>query len=343
MRAIVWPLAEVIGRENDEARREQLHVALGGPRTAAATGCRWMAHSRRPRPHGVRTDVEPHRGPSTLARMPTITVNDTRLYYEDTGGPGEPVVFSHGLLWNTTLFAPQVAALSDRYRCIAYDHRGQGRSADDARQVIDMDLLTADAVALIRALDIGPVHFCGLSMGGFIGMRLAARHPELVRSLILCETSAGPEPAENAPRYKRMNLVARWLGPRVVIPAVMPILFGKTSLTDPTREAQRREWKRQLNKNRRSIWRAVNGVILREPVAGELPKIVAPTLVIVGAEDVATTPAKAQQIAALIPRSSLAIVEAAGHSSTVEQPEAVNAQIERFLAGVAADAARRAA
>lgn len=277
--------------------------------------------------------------------MPTITVNDTTLYYEDTGGPGEPLVFSHGLLWNTTLFAPQVAALKDRYRCISYDHRGQGQSADDARQVIDMDLLTADAVVLIEALDLGPVHFCGLSMGGFIGMRLAARHPALVRSLILCETSAGPEPAENAPRYKRLNVVARWLGPRVVIPAVMPILFGKTSLTDPKREAQRAEWKRQLNRNRRSIWRAVNGVILREPVAGELPRIVAPTLVIVGAEDVATVPAKARQISELIPRSRLAILEAAGHSSTVEQPEAVNAQIERFLESVAtgsADAAQAA-
>ena len=271
--------------------------------------------------------------------MPTITVNDTTLYYEDTGGPGEPIVFSHGLLWNTALFAPQVTALKDRYRCISYDHRGQGQSADDARRVIDMDLLTADAVALIKALDLGPVHFCGLSMGGFIGMRLAARHPELVRSLILCETSAGPEPAENAPRYRRLNFVARWLGPRVVIPAVMPILFGKTSLTDPAREAQRGEWKRQLNRNRRSVWRAVNGVIERAPVLDELPKIVAPTLVIVGTEDVATVPAKALQISELIPRSRLAILEGAGHSSTVEQPEAVNAQIERFLESVAVGSA----
>jgi len=275
--------------------------------------------------------------------MPTITIDDTTLYYEDTGGPGEPIVFSHGLLWNTTLFAPQVAALKDRYRCISYDHRGQGQSADDRRKVIDMDLLTADAVGLIHALGLGAVHFCGLSMGGFVGMRLAARHPTLVRSLILCETSAGPEPAENAPRYKRLNLAARWLGPRVVMPAVMPILFGRTSLTDPAREAQRREWKRQLNRNRRSIWRAVNGVILRDPVERELPGIVAPTLVIVGNEDVATVPAKAQQIASLIPGATLCVLEGAGHSSTVEQPEAVNARIGRFLNGLAAGAAERAA
>lgn len=276
--------------------------------------------------------------------MPRITVNQTELYYEDTGGPGEPIVFSHGLLWNTTLFAPQVAAFRDRYRCISYDHRGQGQSADDAREVIDMDLLTADAVALIEALDLGPVHFCGLSMGGFVGMRLAARHPALVRTLILCDTSAEAEPAENAPKYKRLNWVARWLGPRVVIPAVMPILFGKTTMTHPVRAAQRRAWKRELGKNRRSIWRAVNGVILREPVVDELEKILVPTLVIVGNEDVATVPAKAQLIAGRIDGpTTLAVVNIAGHSATVENPAGVNARIEEFFERLPEDLAMAAA
>ena len=266
--------------------------------------------------------------------MPKIKVNDTELHYEDTGGPNEAILFSHGLLWNTALFAPQMAALKNRYRCIAYDHRGQGQSADDARKVIDMDLLTEDAVALIKALDLGVVHFCGLSMGGFVGMRLAARHPELVRSLILCETSPDPEPPENAPKYVRMNLVARWLGPRVVVPKVMPILFGKTSLSDPARSADRQEWLAQLNKNRRSIWRAVNGVIRRDAIAPELPNIRAPTLVIVGEEDVATVPSKAVRIVAGIANAKLVVIPKAGHSSTVEQPAAVTAAIERFLEGI---------
>lgn len=268
--------------------------------------------------------------------MPDIRVNGTTLHVQDTGGPGEPIVFSHGLLWNTSLFAPQMAAFRDRYRCIAYDHRGQGRSADDQRKVIDMDLLTDDAAALIDALALGRVHFCGLSMGGFVGMRLAARHSQRVRSLMLCDTSAEPEPPENAPKYKRMNVAARWLGPRIVMPQVMPILFGKTALTDPARAAERREWQAQLNANRRSIWRAVNGVILREPVLAELPNITAPTLVLVGEEDVATVPAKAQRIAAGIPNARLVIVPKAGHSSTVENSAAVNAAIGAFLEGVSA-------
>ena len=270
--------------------------------------------------------------------MPHLRVNGTTLHVEDTGGPGETIVFSHGLLWNTTLFAPQMAALRDRFRCVAYDHRGQGRSADDKRHTVDIDLLTADAVALIETLNLGRVHFCGLSMGGFVGMRLAARHPHLLRSLILCDTSADPEPPESVPKYKRMNWAARWLGPRWVMPQVMPILFGKTALADPARAADRRAWQAQLNANRRSIWRAVNGVLYRDPILTELPRITAPTLVIVGEEDVATVPAKAHRIASAIPDARLVVIPQAGHSATVEQPAAVNAAIGRFL-GEAAGAA----
>ena len=57
--------------------------------------------------------------------MATVQVNGTTLYYEDTGGDGPPIVFSHGLLWNTNLFASQIAVLKKRFRCVAYDHRGE--------------------------------------------------------------------------------------------------------------------------------------------------------------------------------------------------------------------------
>lgn len=263
--------------------------------------------------------------------MARITVNGVELFYEDTGGSGEPILFSHGLLWNTSLFAPQVAALQGRYRCIAYDHRGQGQSADGQGSEIGMDLLTDDAVALIAALGLEKVHFCGLSMGGFVGMRLAARFPHLVHALILCETSADAEPAENVPKYKKLNFVARWLGLRFVSAKVLPILFGQTSLTDARRAAEKAAWKMQLEGNRRSIWRAVSGVINRSAVIDELPRIAAPTLVIVGDEDVATTPAKAERIARAIPDARLVRIAKAGHSSTVEQPQAVNAAILDFL------------
>lgn len=263
--------------------------------------------------------------------MPMLSVNGTELYYEDTGGTGEAVVFSHGLLWSTRLYDPQVEALRSRYRCIAYDHRGQGRSAVPPDDIIDMETVYADAVALIEKLGVGPCHFVGLSMGGFVGMRIAARRPDLLRSLVLLETSADPEPVENAPKYKRLNLVARYLGLRLVASPVMKIMFGRSFLTDPGRAPERALWRSRLVENRRDIWRAVNGVIYRKGVAEELGRIRTPTLIAVGEEDVATVPAKAERLHSLIPGSKLVRLPRGGHSSTVEEPALVNALLAPFL------------
>ncbi|ATB40000.1 alpha/beta hydrolase fold having protein [Cystobacter fuscus] len=263
--------------------------------------------------------------------MPWLDVNGTRLYYEDTGGPGAPLVFSHGLLWSGRMFDKQVAALRDRYRCITYDHRGQGQSDVWRVDTVDMETVYADGVALIEKLGVGPCHFAGLSMGGFVGMRLAVRRPELLRSLILMETSADPEPAENVPRYKALNFVARWFGMRWVADRVMPIMFGRTFLEDSARAAERAEWRRRLMANRRDIWRAVNGVVRRRGVYEELSRIRTPTLVVVGAEDTATVPAKAERIHAAIAGSRLVKLPRGGHSSSIEEPALLNAALEEFL------------
>jgi pimeloyl-ACP methyl ester carboxylesterase len=264
--------------------------------------------------------------------MATIEINDTSLYYEDTGpgSSGETVAFSHGLLWNTTLFDAQIAALRGRYRCIAWDHRGQGRSAQETRHCIDMELVWKDAVALLEKLAVGPVHFCGLSMGGFVGLRMAARRPDLLRSLMLLETSADPEPPENAPRYRALSAVTRYLGTGLVMGKVAPIMLGKSFLADPARAAERERAKATMSA-RKDIWRAVNGVIDRAGVYDELGRIGAPTLIVVGDEDVATVPAKAERMHAAIRGSKLIRIAGAGHSSTVERPSAVNAALEEFL------------
>lgn len=165
-----------------------------------------------------------------------------------------------------------------------------------------------------------------------MGMRLAARRPELLRSLILLGTSADPEPAENVPRYNRLNFVARWLGLRFVATPVMRIMFGQTFLTDPNRIAQREEWKKHLIANHRiGISRAVKGVIDRQGVYDEINKITIPTLIMDGEEDVATVPGKAERIQAKIAGSRLVKIPRAGHSSTIEEPEAVNTAIKAFL------------
>ncbi|WP_404366848.1 alpha/beta fold hydrolase [Corallococcus coralloides] len=274
--------------------------------------------------------------------MPMRSVNGTRLYYEDTGGAGDVVLFSHGLLWSTRLFDPQVEALRGRFRCISYDHRGQGQSDVPPESAIDVETVYADAVALIESLGVAPVHFVGLSMGGFVGMRLAARRPDLLRSLVLLETSADPEPLANVPRYTALNLVARYVGLGPVAGPVMRIMFGTSFLTDPGRAEERALWRTRLTGNRRDIYRAVNGVIQRKPVAEELPRIRTPTLVIVGEEDRATVPSKSERIHSLIPGSKLVRLSRGGHSSSVEEPALVNAELAPFLTQHASNQAAHA-
>ena len=162
-----------------------------------------------------------------------------------------------------------------------------------------------------------------------MGMRLAARRPELLRSLILLGTTADAEPKENIPRYNRLNFIARWFGMRLVAAPVMRILFGQSFLADPNRAALREEWKKHLIANHRiGITRAVKSVIDRQGVYDEIDKIITPALIIVGEEDVATVPAKAERIHARIAGSRLVRVPRAGHSSTIEEPEAVNRAIK---------------
>lgn len=266
--------------------------------------------------------------------MPSQHIYGAALHYDTTGAGPETLVFSHGLLMNGEMFRAQIDALSRTYRCIAYDHLGQGRS-EVTRAGYDMDSLARDAVALIRELGAAPCHFAGLSMGGFVGLRLAIHHPELLRSLILLDTSADPEPEANRGPYRRLALVGRWLGFRPVVDRVMKIMFGRTFLTDPARQAERERWRRHLlGLDRVGTARAAHGVIDREGVYDQLGRIAVPTLILVGDEDVATVPAKAERMQQAIAGSKLVIIPGAGHSSSIEQPERVTAAIREFLAAL---------
>jgi 3-oxoadipate enol-lactonase len=258
----------------------------------------------------------------------------TNIWLDDTGSDKPVVLFSHGLLFDGDMFAAQAKALAADFRVVRYDHRGQGRSDESTLRSIDMGTLTADAIELIEALKLGPVHFVGLSMGGFVGLRIAARRPELIRSLVLLDTSADPEPQENIGQYRAMNGFVKLFGTRLLAGKVMRILYGKTFLSDPKRAEERERCRERLLALRPSIWRAVNGVIERETVLAELSQINCPTLVLVGEEDVATVPAKSERIVARIPGAKMHLIPRAGHSSTIEEPESVNARIREFLAAV---------
>ncbi len=262
--------------------------------------------------------------------MPYLSLPSLNIYYEEFGAGPKTLVFSHGLLWSHRMFEAQVAELSKSYRVISYDHRGQGKS--DLKGPYDMDTIAADAAGLIQNLVSGPVHFIGLSMGGFVGLRLAARHPELIQSLVLLETSANAEPLENLPQYKLLNGIVRWIG---IIPPiankVMKIMFAHSWLQNSANRDSIRRWKNELSSNKKTITGPVEGVIYRKGVEEELGNISCPTLVIVGDEDVATTPEKAAFIHKGIRGSKLEIIPGAGHSSCIEKPQEVNRLLKEWL------------
>jgi len=110
-------------------------------------------------------------------------------------------------------------------------------------------------------------------------------------------------------------------------------MLARSTLTDPSRRADIAGWQ-AIMARRRDIWRAVHGVIDRAGVQDELARITAPTLVVVGEEDVATVPAKAEAITAAIAGARLIRIPRAGHSSSVEQPEAVTGALASFLASL---------
>lgn len=260
--------------------------------------------------------------------MANIQVKDVQIFYTDSGIGNETLVFSHGLLFNVHLFDHQVEALKDQYRCIAYDHPGQGKSSMP-RKDFDMEDLYEYAAGFIETLNTGPVHFIGLSMGGFVAMRLAARRPDLIKSIILLDTSADTEP--NTFKYSLLNNIVRFFSPKPVAGTILGIMFGKTFLADASRSAERDKWKQHLLQLPKNITRSVNAVIKRTGILEELRNIKCPVLVVCGAEDVATVPEKSYRIHNEIPGSMLMIVPQAGHSSSIEQPDIITEAIRDFI------------
>ncbi|MCS7297736.1 MAG: alpha/beta fold hydrolase [Bacteroidia bacterium] len=265
--------------------------------------------------------------------MAFIQVNGVNLYYEISGEGTETILFSHGLLLNAHLYDAQVAYFSPRYRCIVYEHRNHGRSSDSPHS-FDIETLYADAVELIEKLGIAPCHFVGLSMGGFVGMRIAARRPDLLRSCVLLNTSADIEP--RAFRFGLLNLIAKIFGLRPVVDTVIELMFGKSFLNDPSKAKLRLAWREHVLNNRRSITQAVRAVLQRQRILEELSQISIPVLIIAGEEDLATPPHESEKIREKIPHALYYCLPHVGHLSTIEAPDIVNKYIETFLEEVRA-------
>src|SRR5262245_13316055 len=252
--------------------------------------------------------------------MPHITVNGATLYYEDTGSGSETLVFMHGLGWSGRMFDPQIERFAPSYRCINIDLRGHGGSELTAGGY-EMESLADDAAAIIEKLGAAPCHFVGWSIGGFIGLRLAARKPALLRTLTLIGASE-PSGAETSFSFKLLPYLITVLGPTMVTGNYMAGQFSQSYLKDPRNAQMVAELRRRFQTNRRQgIVRAATAVISQRPLGAELAKIRLPVLVINGDADTIIAPAAARATAEKV-RGAKFVAVSGGHACNIESGQA---------------------
>ncbi|MBC7852586.1 MAG: alpha/beta fold hydrolase [Pirellulaceae bacterium] len=264
--------------------------------------------------------------------MPNISIGSSSFHVLDQGR-GQLLLLVHGFPLDHTMWRAQVNELAKDFRVIAPDLRGFGQSSpitsDDA--TVTMAQYADDLAALLSALNIKEqVTFCGFSMGGYIAWQFAARHADKLGRLFLCDTKAAADTKEAAEgRHKLATKVAAE-GSQVAADAMMPKLFSKRAIESkaPCVEETRQTI---LRTSPRAIAAALRGMAAREDFTAKLPAIAVPTLVLCGTEDAISPPAEMRSIAAAIPRAEYSEIQAAGHMSPVEDPQAVNRAIRIFL------------
>ncbi len=221
--------------------------------------------------------------------MPYIKIRGCDYHYTDTGkGKGKEILLlAHGFLMDGEMFRYQADAFSPHYRIITLDWRGQGKS-EVTSAGYEIEELYEDALELIDKLQLKNIHWLGVSMGGFIGMLIAARHPELLKSLVLAETGTESETLPKKIKWGLLAYIFKYLGPKPITPAIQKVLFGKSSLQNPgfipVLDEYAEKW---MKLNRLATFKTAWAIFNRKSVAHELKNIRIPTLVVVGEEDVA--------------------------------------------------------
>lgn len=257
--------------------------------------------------------------------MPFAKLRDVQIHYDLTGAEHAPVlVFSNSLGTNLRMWDPQVEPFTEHFRILRYDTRGHGQSGVTTGPYT-IDQLSWDVVHLLDELHLDHVYFCGLSMGGMIGMFLGANAPKRFRKLVLCNTAAkiGTADTWNARIQAVQNggmkavagaVIERWLTPnyRLAHPAETQATLAMLEAANPQGYV--------------ACCAAVRDMDQRSTLAS----IRVPCLVLTGTHDLATTPADARYLAEAIPGAEYAEV-AAAHLSNIEARDEFNRQVLQFL------------
>jgi pimeloyl-ACP methyl ester carboxylesterase len=256
--------------------------------------------------------------------MPFADVADLRLYYEDSGGSGPAVVFSHGFLLDHTMFDAQVKALRDRYRCITWDARGHGMSECGAP--FDYWDAAADVVALLDRLGIERAALVGMSQGGFTTLRAALSQPSRVSAVVLIDTAAASFDAATLEGYRAIQRTWVADGPiGATATGMAELLFGA--------EYDASSWIAKWQSRAPSGWNEPwNTVLGRDELYHRVKEIGCPSLVIHGERDTAFDLSVAEGLCGALPSCrGLVVIPGAAHAPNVTHPGLVNEALRAFL------------
>ncbi len=259
-----------------------------------------------------------------------------KLHFEEHGA-GPPVVLLHGLSGNLDLWAPQVPALAERYRVIAVDIRGHGRS-DKPPGPYSVDQFAEDVRGLLDHLGIERAVVGGLSMGGGTAQTLALRHPERVQALMLLSTSSTFTPFVRE-RFLRRAEIAEREGMAPLVDGMMAIWFTPEHLREPSPEIER--IRAMTLANDPAAFAAASRANAARDWTDRLPEIHCPTLFVGGLEDPANAAANAAVYRERLADVEIHLLPGVSHLLNVETPETLNALLLAFLDRVTAGAADR--
>jgi pimeloyl-ACP methyl ester carboxylesterase len=257
--------------------------------------------------------------------MPFADVNGQRIRFDDTGGDGPPVIFSHGFLMDHEMFAPQVEALAPEFRVISWDERGFGETEFDGKPFTYWDS-GRDCLGLLDHLGIDQAVLGGMSQGGFLSMRAALEAPDRVRALVLIDTQSGTEDDEHLPAYRQMQETWLTVGPvDDLVNAIAALIIGDPELSTSW-IAKWRQWPID------SLKEPGNTLFDRDDITDRLGEITCPAIVFHGTADMSIEMELAEQLCAnLSGCTGLVQVEGAPHAANLTHPDEVNGPLLEFL------------
>lgn len=260
-------------------------------------------------------------------------MNGNETYYIDTGASDAlPVILIHGFPFNHEMWEPQLQALQDRFRVIAYDLRGHGKSGVGDGQYT-LEFFVDDLVGLLDHLKIARACLCGLSMGGYIALRAVERNPDRVAALILADTQAKAD--SNEAKLKRGSAIksVKTNGVNPYADSFVKSVFASQSFT--TKRDAVEKIRRIIQSNSSTgICGALLALASRTETTEALAAIRVPTLILVGEHDALTPPSASQEMKDRIHQSEIHIIPNAAHMSNLENSEAFNRYVVKFLDGL---------